>query len=181
MTARRGGAGLSAMVAAGALGVGVLGACGPAADATDRDFLDEASAAPGEAMAASEATAAGDAAAAAEAAAAADSEVPGGLLPGEGPPRRYRLLLGNSLDVPAFVFAAAGVEGVALDTVPARDSARVDVRVRADMVVLEARDSSGVLLDRAQLPMEVDRLNRWEIAGASRVPVTAPAPDSLSL
>ena len=163
MTARRGGVGLPAM----AVVMGVLGACDAGGDATDRDPENEAL----------------DAHAAAAAVAAdsgrGDEEVPGGLLPGEGPPRRYRLLLLNPLDIPAFVFVAAGGEGVALDTVPARDSARVDIRVRADVVVLEARDSSGVLLDRAHSRMEVDRVNRWEIAPAPGGRVTSPAPDSL--
>lgn len=163
MTARRGGAGLPAL----AVVMGVLGACASGGDAMDRDREGEAS----------EPNA--TAAAAAADSGRGDEEVPGGLLPGEGPSRRYRLLLINPLDVPAFVFVAAGAEGVALDTVPPRDSARVDVRVRADMVVLEARDASGVLLDRAHSRMEAGRLNRWEIALAPGGRVTPPAPDSL--
>jgi len=84
-------------------------------------------------------------------------------LPGEGPTREYRILLVNPLDVDAYVFAAAGAGSVVLDTVPRRDSVRVNIRVRADLVRLEARDTEGTLLAEIDLALARDTLNRWAI------------------
>lgn len=91
-------------------------------------------------------------------------------LPGEGPLREYRLLLVNALDVDAHVFAAAGAGNVVLDTVPRLDSARVNIRVRADIVRLEARDDEGMLMRETDLALAPDTLNRWIIEGDIRVP-----------
>ena len=110
---------------------------------------------------------------------AAEVAAPSGLLPGEGPPRIHQLLLFNSLDVSAFVFVAAGAGSVPLDTVPPRDSVRVDIRVRADIVRFEARDSGGILLEDGDLALERGSLNRWLIAPGSPGGVTAARPDSL--
>lgn len=108
-------------------------------------------------------------------------DTPGGSLPGEGPPRVHPLLIVNPLDVTAFVFAAAGAGNVALDTIRPRDSVRVDIRVRADIVRIEARDSRGVVLDRREAALEGDRLNRWEILPDPPGSVTPAPPDSLFL
>ena len=144
-----------------ALTVGVLAACEPRGVPADREDQDVSpDAAP---------TVASDA-----------GEAPGGLLPGEGPPRVYRMLLVNALDVPAHVFAAAGAGRVAVDTVPAHDSVRVDIRVRADMVLLEARDAGGVLLRGEEAALVRDRTNRWVIGRNTTENVTTAAPDSLS-
>lgn len=145
-----------------ALTAGVLTACEPRevpADRSDQDASPETAAA----------------------AVASDvAEVPGGLLPGEGPPRVYRLLLVNPLDVPAHVSASAGADRVAVDTVPARDSVSVDIRVRSDVVLLEARDAGGILLHGERAALERDRANRWVIERNSTEHVTTSAPDSLS-
>ncbi len=84
-------------------------------------------------------------------------------LPGEGPAREYRILLVNPLDRDAYVFAAAGAGSVALDTVPRRDSVRVNIRVRADLVRLEARAAEGMLLAETDVALARDTLNRWVI------------------
>ncbi len=84
-------------------------------------------------------------------------------LPGEGPTREYRILLVNPLDIDAYVFAAAGAGSVVLDTVPRRDSVRVNIRVRADLVRLEARAEGGMLLAETDLALAGDTLNRWAI------------------
>ena len=95
-----------------------------------------------------------------------DDPVP--LLPGEGEPRDYRLLLVNLLEAEAFVFASAGAARVALDTVPAADSVLVDIRLRADHVLLQAEDPEGVLVDSASIDLVGTRLNRWEITSPAR-------------
>ncbi|WP_420633384.1 hypothetical protein [Candidatus Palauibacter sp.] len=95
--------------------------------------------------------------------AAGDLQLPTALLPGEGPIREYRVLLVNPLDDDLYIFASAGAAHVALDTVPRRDSVRVDIRVRADIVRFEASDSSGVLLERADVALDREALNRWVI------------------
>ena len=101
-------------------------------------------------------------------------------LPGEGPPREYRLLLVNALDVETRVFASAGAASVVLETHPSQDSARVTIRVRADMVRLEAREEDGTLLGEIDLVLAPDTLNRWLIeAGASLRGVTRGATRSL--
>lgn len=84
-------------------------------------------------------------------------------MPGEGAPREFRLLLVNPHDHPARVFASAGAARVALDTVAAGDSTRVDVRVRADRILLEAEDETGAGLGSVELELVPDDINRWEI------------------
>ncbi len=91
-------------------------------------------------------------------------------LPGEGEPRRYRLLLLNRTDTEVYAFASAGAAQVVLDTVPAADSVRVDVRVRAGRVNLEARDAGGRLIVSGVIELVVGVVNRWEI----RVPPNGP-------
>ena len=159
------------MVLRWTLAVGLLAACGPRGDDTDRarSGAGTDSLAAGSGLRAGEPSPSG----------AGNVGVPGGLLPGEGPPRVYRLLVVNPLAGDAFVFAAAGARRVALDTVPPGDSVRVDIRVRADMVLLEARDSSGTLLDGEEIAPERERLNRWIVAAGSADRVTPAAPDSL--
>lgn len=95
-------------------------------------------------------------------------------MPGEGDPREFRLLLVNLHDHPARVFASAGSARVALDTVPARDSALVDVRVRADRILLEAEDERGVGIGSIELDLLAGETNRWEI-GPSPGPRVASA------
>lgn len=84
-------------------------------------------------------------------------------LPGEGEPRIYRLLLVNALESEATVYASAGARRVVLDTVPARDSVRVDIRMRADEVDLEARDPRGYALAETTLELAAAGPNRWVI------------------
>ena len=101
-------------------------------------------------------------------------------LPGEGPTREYRILLVNPLETDAHVFAAAGAGSVVLDTVPRRDSVRVNIRVRAGLVRLEARDAGGLVLAEIDLALARDTLNRWVIDGdASARPVTIGPQSSL--
>lgn len=84
-------------------------------------------------------------------------------MPGEGEPREFRLLLVNPHDHAARVFASAGSDRVALDTVPARDSTLVDVRVRADRILLEAEDEQGAGIGSIELDLGTGGTNRWEI------------------
>ena len=108
-----------------------------------------------------------------------ESSIP--LLPGEGPLRDYRLLLVNSLGSTAYVFASAGVAEVVLDTVPPRDSARVDIRVRAGAVQVEARDSAGITLSRTDLVLDQAALNRLVIESSTTgAGPDGPGPDAES-
>lgn len=153
------------------IAAGLVAACGPRGDDAD----------PARPGAGADSIAAGSAlqTGAPSPSGAGDPDVPGGLLPGEGPPRVYRLLVVNPLEDHAFVFAAAAARSVALDTVPPRDAIRVDIRVRADMVLLEARDSSGTLLDREDVTLDRDHLNHWIIGAGPTSRVTSAASDSL--
>ena len=92
---------------------------------------------------------------------AGDDSAP--LLPGEGEPRGFRLLLVNRLAGEAFVFASAGAARVALDTVARADSAFVDIRLRADHVDLEAEDESGRVLSTTSMDLVRGQINRWEM------------------
>lgn len=100
-----------------------------------------------------------------------ESPIP--LLPGEGEPREYRLLLVNHLDRDAYVFASAGASRVALDTVPGTDSLFVDIRLRADRVDLEAEDEDGSLVSAASLDLVRSTINRWEIRSTDADQVAA--------
>lgn len=93
-----------------------------------------------------------------------DGSPPLPTLPGEGEARDYRLQLVNLLEREALVFASAGAGRVALDTVPGTDSTLVDIRLRADRVLLEARDRAGRVLKSDTLDLDGSAVNRWEIA-----------------
>lgn len=84
-------------------------------------------------------------------------------LAGEGEPRRYRLLIVNRGVEAIHVHASAGAGRVVLDTIPGRDSARVDIRVRADRIRLEAEDAAGIPVARIELDLRSAGLNRWEV------------------
>jgi len=107
-----------------------------------------------------------------------DGPPPLPTLPGEGEAREYRLRLVNLLEREALVFASAGAGRVALDTVPGTDSTLVDIRLRADRVLLEARDRSGRVLKSETLDLDGTTVNRWEItvSDASRAVVRSSAP-----
>lgn len=83
---------------------------------------------------------------------------------GEGDPRVYQLLLVNTREVEAHVFAHAGAARVMLDTVPALDSVRLDIRLRATRVNLEAEDAIGRPLSSDLLELRVESANRWVIS-----------------
>lgn len=107
------------------------------------------------------ATSAPDSATAAD---TAEAERPGlPPMPGEGAPREFRMLLVNPHERDAHVFASAGASRVPLDTVPAHDSTLVDVRVRADRILLEAEDVRGVGMGSIELDLATGETNRWVI------------------
>lgn len=88
----------------------------------------------------------------------------------EAPPPegRYRLLLVNPGATAAVVRGNAGAATVTLDTVPARDSTRVDVRLRGDRLRLEAVGERGGVLGDLEVPLladpaAADSVIRWEI------------------
>ena len=83
---------------------------------------------------------------------------------GEGDPHVYRLLLVNSRDAEAHVFAHAGAARVTLDTVPALDSVRVDVRLRATRVSLDAEYATGRPMSSDVLELCLESVNRWVIS-----------------
>lgn len=110
---------------------------------------------------------------------APESEPAVPLLVGEGPPRDYRLLLVNASDTEVRVFARAAASRVALDTVPPRDSTRIDIRVRADEVRLDAEDPNGAVLLSQVLALRPDSLNRWVISREPPSPAADSSPGSL--
>lgn len=77
--------------------------------------------------------------------------------------RTYRLLLVNPLGIEALVYASAGAGRVLLDSVAARDSSRVDIRVRARRVRMEAADAAGRPLAAELLELRSDTLLRWRV------------------
>tara|TARA_B100001750_G_scaffold213630_1_gene196255 strand:+ start:1110 stop:1541 length:432 start_codon:yes stop_codon:yes gene_type:complete len=83
---------------------------------------------------------------------------------GEGEVHTYHLLLVNTREVEAHVFAQAGAARVLLDTVPALDSVRLDIRLRATRVNLEAEDAIGRLLYSDLLELQIESANRWVIS-----------------
>lgn len=149
MSGRRGGAPVALLMALVAL------ACGDPADRSDP---------PGDEMALAADSIAADPLAPDSSASEPDGPPALPTLPGEGDPREYRLRLVNLLEREAFVFASAGAARVALDTVPGADSTLVDIRLRADHVLLEARDRAGRVLKSETLDLDVSTVNRWEIA-----------------
>lgn len=99
-------------------------------------------------------------------------------LAGEGEVREYQLLLVNRLEGRAHVFASAGAGRVVLDTVPGSDSVFVDIRVRADEVLLEAEDDAGHVVSSITLDLVRADINRWEITRMGRDLVTLSRPRS---
>ncbi len=97
---------------------------------------------------------------------------PAPLLPGEGEPREYSLLLVNRLERDVHVFASAGAARVVLDTVPRSDSVYVDIRLRSDQVHLEAEDGAGQVLSSTSIDLVGARINRWEMVPRLRDRVT---------
>ncbi len=79
--------------------------------------------------------------------------------------RTYLLQLVNLTGEPAVVYADAGAGRVVLDTLDARDSARVNIEIRAREVRLEASDLTGRTLREARISPRADSLTRWEIRG----------------
>ena len=77
--------------------------------------------------------------------------------------RTYRLLLVNRWPIGAVVHADAGAGRVLLDSVPRRDSIRVNVEVRAARLRLTAQDRFGERLGSSFLDLATDSLNRWEV------------------
>ena len=75
--------------------------------------------------------------------------------------RAYPLRIVNHFSAQIVVWASAGAQRVVLDTVPARDSARIDVQVRAQRILLEVTDASGRPLLQHDLALLPDTLTRW--------------------
>ncbi len=103
----------------------------------------------------------------------------------EPPPlRTYRVRLVNPSDAAALVYARAGAEAVLLDTVPPRDSVRVDVEVRADRLQLEVTDVSGEGRGSGELQLHADTVVRWEVPppepSPSEVAPSGPSPSEPS-
>ena len=83
---------------------------------------------------------------------------------GEGSLHTYHLLLVNTRKVEVHVFAQAGAARVMLATVPALDSVRLAIRLRATRVNLEAEDAIGQLLHSDLVELRVESANRWVIS-----------------
>lgn len=100
----------------------------------------------------------------------------------EEPPRlrTYRVRLVNPSDTAALVYASAGAEAVLLDTVPPRDSVRVDVEVRAERLQLEATDASGEPRGSGELELDPDVVVRWEVPPPSEAAPSEPPPSEPS-
>lgn len=84
--------------------------------------------------------------------------------------RIYDLWIVNRARVDLFVYASAGAGRVPLDTVPGRDSVRVNVRVRARSLSLEAEDENGRALGSTTLELAPAASNRWEIVDPGGAP-----------
>jgi hypothetical protein len=67
------------------------------------------------------------------------------------------------------VYASAGAGRVTLDTVPGRDSVRVNVQVRARSLSLDAEDADGRTIGSTILELAPASSNRWEIVGPGGV------------
>lgn len=87
------------------------------------------------------------------------------------PLRTHRLLIVNRTATHLQTFASAGAGRVALDDVPAGDSARVNILIGADLVRLEATDSLGQPIDSVELHLRADSLARWEVDSLPSVPL----------
>lgn len=79
------------------------------------------------------------------------------------PLRSYALLLVNGGPGPAVVYADAGAGRVLLDTVAGADSVRVNVRVRATRLRLEAADRWGEPLGAGAVELVADSVARWSV------------------
>lgn len=84
-------------------------------------------------------------------------------LDGEAVVRTYELWLVNRSRTDALVYASAGAGRVTLDTVPGRDSVRVNVEVRARRLSLDAEDENGRALGSTELELAPASSNRWVI------------------
>lgn len=84
-------------------------------------------------------------------------------LDGESVLRTYELRIVNRMRMDLFVYVSAGADRVTLDTVPGRDSVRVNVRVRGREVRLDAEDQNGRTIRSATLELAPATSNRWEI------------------
>lgn len=97
------------------------------------------------------------------AASAADPEV---LRDGPtGPVRNrvIRLLLVNADSQAVQVLASAGAAEVPIDSLPPRDSSRVDLLVRADSARLRALGPGGRERARTVVRFAADSVRRWEV------------------
>ena len=90
--------------------------------------------------------------------------------PAEVELRTYSLRIVNHFPSDVLVYASAGAGRVVLDTVPERDSVRIDVQVRAERLLLEVTDRAGQSLLVHDLALLPDTLNRW---------VAAPGPEEV--
>lgn len=78
--------------------------------------------------------------------------------------RTYELWIVNRMRTDLFIYASAGAGRVTLDTVPGRDSVKVNVQVRARSLSLDAEDRAGRSIDSTRLELAPAASNRWEIA-----------------
>lgn len=82
--------------------------------------------------------------------------------------RTHRLRVVNWAPDPALLYGSAGAREVLLDTVPGADSARLELRIRADSVVLRATSPYGTLRGRTVVRFRRGEPGRWVIpTGAS--------------
>lgn len=141
--------------------------CGADGPEASRDGGHEAPAAAGDGVDTASAGDRGEAGAPEETAPTSPPEVP--VLEPETPGelRTYRILLVNPRPIRAVVYADAGAERVLLDTVPRRDSSRVNVEVRATRFRLIAIDGWGERLGAEEVEPPPDSLFRWEVPAAS--------------
>lgn len=92
-------------------------------------------------------------------------------------PVTYALRLVNPSEDTIMVLASAGAARVVLDTLPAGDSVRLNVRLRSDVILLEGSDLRGGRVGSTELLLEPDSLNRWEALpapGGARDPGSGP-------
>jgi hypothetical protein len=89
-------------------------------------------------------------------------------LQGESELRTYELSLVNRTEAELIVHASAGAGRVVLDTVPGRDSTRVNVEIQARRVTLEAEDVAGRTVRSDTVDLVPAGPNRWEIQPGGR-------------
>jgi hypothetical protein len=90
-------------------------------------------------------------------------------LEGESVLRTYDLWIVNRLRVDLFVFASAGAGRVTLDTVPSRDSVRLNVEVGARSLRLDAETPDGRAIRSTTMELAPASSNRWEIGESGGV------------